>query len=223
MYSRVIILVEGQTEERFVKTILEPYLLAKMIYPIVTILNTKRVKDGPNFKGGVPNYQKVKNDLSNLFRDTSVKAVTTMFDYYALPTDFPGYGTQTGNCYEKVSHLENAFAQDINKEVFLPYLQLHEFEALLFSSVEEIADTMPNGDRKRADLETIRKSYATPEEINNSPETCPSKRLIKLFPEYTKVVYGTLISGNIGLDAIRRECPHFNEWLTSIESFAPKM
>lgn len=222
MYSRVIILVEGQTEERFVKTILEPYLLSKMVHPVVTILNTKTVKDGVNFKGGVTSYQQVKHDLSNLFRDTNAKAVTTMFDYYALPTDFPGYGKQAGDCYEKVGFLEDTFARSVGEKTFLPYLQLHEFEALLFSSVDAIADTMPNGATRKTELDAIRQAYATPEEINNSPETCPSKRLMKLFPEYTKVVYGTLISGNIGLDTIRRECPHFNEWLTSIESLAPR-
>ena len=219
MYEKAIILVEGQTEERFVKTVLQPHLLAKRVDLAVTILNTKTVKDGANFKGGVTNYDKAKNDLTRLFHDSSAKLVTTMFDYYALPTDFPGFTSQAGDCYQKVEHLEHSFAQDINKANFLPYLQLHEFEALLFSSTQDIADVM--GDDKKAELDAIRAAYTTPEEINNNPQTCPSKRLLKLFPEYAKVVFGTLISSNIGLDVIRAECPHFNEWLTKLEAISP--
>ena len=210
--------MEGQTEERFVKSILEPHLLTKNISLAVTILNTKTVKDGANFKGGITNYEKVKSDLTRLFHDSSATLVTTMFDYYGLPTNFPAFATQSGTCYQKVKQLEDAFAEDINKQNFLPYLQLHEFEALLFSSTQHIIDTMPNSENKKDKLNRIRESFSTPEEINNNPETCPSKRLMKLFPEYTKVVYGTLISSNIGLDVIRSQCPHFNEWLTKLES-----
>lgn len=210
--------MEGQTEERFVKSILAPHLLTKNIFLAVTILNTKTVKDGANFKGGIINYEKVKNDLTRLFHDSSAKLVTTMFDYYGLPTDFPAFATKRGTCYQKVKHLEDAFANDINQQNFLPYLQLHEFEALLFSSTQHIIDTMPNSEDKKEELNRIRQSFSTPEEINDNPETCPSKRLMKLFPEYTKVVFGTLISSNIGLDVIRNQCPHFNEWLTKLES-----
>ncbi|HSW88277.1 MAG TPA: DUF4276 family protein [Candidatus Saccharimonadales bacterium] len=218
MIKKIVVLVEGQTEERFAKSILAPHLLTKDIFLTVTILNTKTVKDGANFKGGIINYAKVRNDLKRLFHDTSATLVTTMLDYYALPTDFPAFATQNGNCYQKVKHLEDAFAQDINKQNFLPYLQLHEFEALLFSSTQDIIDTMPNSETKIKELNQIRESFSTPEEINNNPETCPSKRLIKLFPEYTKVVYGTLISSNIGLEKIRSECEHFNTWFTKLES-----
>ena len=218
MYQKIIVLVEGQTEERFAKTILQPHLLTKNVDLAVTILNTKTVKDGANFKGGVTSYAQVKNDLTRLFYDSSAKLITTMLDYYALPTDFPGFSAQTGSCYEKTAHLEQEFAQNINKANFLPYLQLHEFEALLFSSIDDIVDTMPNGDRKRVDLEAIKREFSNPEEINNRPETCPSRRLLGLFPDYNKTVYGTLISSNIGLDVMRRECPHFNEWLVKLEA-----
>ena len=218
MLKKIIILVEGQTEERFAKTVLGPHLLTKDIYLAVTILNTKKVKDGSNFKGGIQNYEKVKSDLKNLFYDTSANLVTTMFDYYALPTDFPEFSSQSGTCYQKVEHLEQAFARDINKRKFLPYLQLHEFEALLFSSTQIIVDTIPNSEGKIDKLKEIREEFSSPEEINNSPETCPSRRLKKLFPEYQKPVYGTLISSSIGLDVIRSECTHFNAWLVQLES-----
>ncbi|MBU3978483.1 DUF4276 family protein [Patescibacteria group bacterium] len=218
MTKKIIVLVEGPTEERFAKRILEPYLLTKNIFLAVTILNTKTVKDGPNFKGGIQNYQKVKNDLTRLFHDSSAILVTTMFDYYGLPTDFPAYAAQHGNCYQKVKHLEDAFGRDINKQNFLPYLQLHEFEALLFSSTQDIIDTMPNSEYKKDELNKIRYEFNSPEEINNNPQTCPSKRLLNLFPEYTKVVFGTIISSNIGLDVIRNECSHFNDWFTKLES-----
>jgi len=193
------------------------YSLIPEIVFLRTSVTSRKTK---SFNTAIGNfsYQKVKNDLTRLFHDSSAILVTTMFDYYGLPTDFPAYAAQHGNCYQKVKHLEDAFGRDINKQNFLPYLQLHEFEALLFSSTQDIIDTMPNSEYKKDELNKIRYEFNSPEEINNNPQTCPSKRLLNLFPEYTKVVFGTIISSNIGLDVIRNECSHFNDWFTKLES-----
>lgn len=213
--KKVLILVEGQTEERFVKTVLYKYFASNEIQLVPTILSTKEVKDGPNFKGGVVSYGKVKKHIANLLKDTSCSMITTMFDYYGLPGDFPGYHDKPNNvtCYKKVDIMEAAFAKDINNIKFLPYLQLHEFEALLFSSPNKINDTFPSPRDNLAVLEGIKNSFTSPEEINEVPETCPSRRLLKIYPRYVKPVYGPMISSGIGIDTIRKECPHFNQWI----------
>lgn len=213
-----MILVEGQTEERFVKDILNPYFRDRDISLTVTILTTKYVKAGPNFKGGITSYDIVKKHIVRLLGDTSANLITTMFDYYGLTKDFPGFDSKVGNCYDCVSHIEDKFKNDIGHKKFLPYFQLHEFEALLFSSPQEIVDTLPSESDDLIKLKKIREAFKNPEEINNSPETCPHKRLERLFPDYNKVIYGSAISSRIGIDIIRKECPHFNSWIEQIES-----
>ncbi len=132
--KRVLILVEGQTEETFVREVLAPHLLARNVALTPTILATRRVKSGGHFKGGATSYAKVQGDLHRLLKDTGAERITTMLDYYGLPDDFPGLTDRpTGTCYQRVEHVERAFQADIAHPRFLPYLALHEFEALLFT------------------------------------------------------------------------------------------
>jgi len=125
---RILILVEGQTEERFVKDVLEPHLLPLDICPIPKIVTTKRVKIGPDFKGGIYEYQKVENDLLRLLGDSDVLAVTTLIDYYALPDDFPGKTTLPNrHAVEKVKHLETEWERKIGNRKFHAFFMTHEF------------------------------------------------------------------------------------------------
>jgi hypothetical protein len=215
--KRVLILVEGQTEETFVRDVLTSHLMTRNIYPISTLVATKVVKVGANFKGGLNSYGRAKKQILNLLGDTSAIAVTPMFDLYGLPTDFPGYQTRPlGDCYAKTTHLENALSQDIGNHRFRPYLQIHEFEAFLFVSPKETAARLP-GSNLLDDLVKIKAAFNSSEEINDNPNTAPSKRLIDLFPQYQKTLHGPLIAKYIGLEPIRQECPHFNQWLTWLE------
>lgn len=211
--GRILILVEGQTEERFVKDVLNPIFDNGELFLIPTIITTKVVKNGPNFKGGVNSYSAIKKDTQRLLRDSEAIAVTTMLDYYGLPSDFPAWAS-TGSCYEKVASAEEAFAADINNDKFIPYLQLHEFEGLLFSVPEVISDTIDRS--KKAALKAIRAGFSSPEEINQGETTHPSRRLLSLFPNYRKPIHGSLIANRTGLEVVRSNCPHFNEWLTKL-------
>lgn len=217
---KVHILVEGQTEETFVRELLAPYLLPKDIVAQATLAATKRVKRGPLFKGGVVSYGKVKNDLLRLLRDTSATRVTTLLDFYGLPKDFPGLASMPdASCYDKAAHLERAFMKDINRDNFLPYFSLHEFEGLMFASPKAIADVFPGTSPQHlVKLENIRSSFNSPEEINDGPTTAPSKRIKEIFSDYQKTFHGPLVAINIGIDSIRQECEHFNQWLTKLES-----
>ena len=217
MMRQALVLVEGQTEEKFVKEVLTPHLHNYGKHLIPTIVNTKKVKSGSNFKGGLVSYGQVRRDLMRLLGDTSALCVTTMFNLYGLPNEFPGRQDAPALPYDKVQHLEKAFGEDIDHPRFLGNLTLHEFEGLLFSKPAEIARALNEPD-KEPELSKIKASFQSPEEINDNPKTAPSKRLEAIFPIYNKPFYGMVISKRIGLQAIRAECPHFHQWVSRLEN-----
>lgn len=222
MSKRVLILVEGQTEERFVKDVLAPAFFGRDLFFHVTLLVTKRVKDGPNFKGGVTNFAKFRNDAQRLLNSAGGALVTTMVDYYRLPLDFPGMDSRPlhGTPIQRVTHVENAAAKYFDSpRNFVPFLVLHEFEAWLFCSPTELPRALTEV-RKQKEFEAIRAGVAGPEEINERPELAPSKRIANLFPAYKKTLHGPTTAARIGLEQIRKECPHFNSWMNKLEAFA---
>ncbi len=224
--SRSFILVEGQTEETFVREVLAPHFQDRGLYLTPIVVVTKRAKSGPFFKGGVNSYRAVKRDLRRLLLDTDVTAVTTMIDFYGIPDDFPGYGTlPAASSIERVRHLEESFAQDISDRRFVPHLSLHEFEALLFSDPDQIAveAAIEGALRTRVTqrFRAMRAGVSGPEDIDEGPSTAPSKRIKAHFPDYLKILHGNLIAIAIGLARIRQECPHFDAWLRQLEALAP--
>lgn len=216
-FRKVFILVEGQTEESFVKNVLAGVMPSEVhLQPV--IVATKRVNSGGKFKGGVPRYSKVKGEVQRLLGDTSAVMVTTMLDYYALPQTFPGRANPRGSTSEqRVRSVETAWDADIGSPRFRAYLSLHEFEALLFSEPVAIAEGFAKPELQ-PQLLGIRESFATPEEINDNPDTAPSARLESLYPRYSKPFFGTLIARRIGVDAMVAECPHFAGWVGFLKS-----
>lgn len=215
--SKVLILVEGQAEETFVRDVLAPHLAGRGVYPIAKLATTKRVKSGPDFKGGIVSYGKFKNDVLRLLGDTSAALVTTMVDFYGLPTDFPGRRSMpASSCYDQVAYLEQEICKDIGHPRFLPYLALHEFESMLFVEPAKIDGAFPETN-KGGELAAIKEQFGSPEEIDDNPRTAPSKRIEAIFPGYQKPLYGPLIILEIGIEQIRKECPHFNNWLVELE------
>lgn len=216
---KVLILVEGQTEERFVKDVLQPYLCGVGVHPEPKIVTTKRVKYGPDFKGGITAFRKVEDDLRRLLQDTNAALITTMIDYYGLPNDFPGKQSLQGqSSLERVRELEAALEGHFNAGPrFLAYFMIHEFEALLFSDPGVLAEVM-NLPATRTRLEGIRNGFPTPEDINDDSHTRPSARVLTLFPAYRKRLHGPMTTGRIGLGTMRRECVHFNQWVSRIEN-----
>lgn len=217
MLRFITIYVEGQTEETFVKNVLNPYLETRELFLTPVLAKTKREKSGQSFKGGLSSYAKVKREIERLLHDTMPIAVTTMLDFYGLPEDFPGKATlPSGSPYQRVAHVEQAFAQDIAHPRFIPFLMLHEFEALLLVAPEEIEAAFP-GLHQRSLLSREIRHFSTPEEIDEGPDTHPSARIKRHIPRYQKPVYGPLIANRIGLARIRQRCPHFNAWLDHLE------
>ena len=219
--SKVLIYVEGQTEEGFVNQLLAPHLVPMGVGVIPTLAKTRRTKSGPDFKGGITSYQRTRRDILRLLGDTSAAMVTTMIDCYGLPRDFPGRSSlPAGSCYDCVDYLEREFKKDIGDPRLVPYYQLHEFEAMVFVDPEVAARALLQPDRAEQ-LARIRSSFRSPEEIDDGPTTAPSKRLQSVFPAYQKPLHGPLVTRRTGLAAIRAACEHFAQWLTLLERGTP--
>lgn len=224
---RLKIVVEGHTEREFVKRVLAPSLGYETydVKPIV-VSNTPVRQSQDHLGGG--NFGNALRDIRNVLEDQAAYC-TTMFDYYGLPDDFPGLNADDcpppPRLSARINHLERSLAQEIgDTHRFIPYLQVHEFEALLFADVETIRNALKahgSTESRLDDLRMIVNHFDHPEQIDDGPDTAPSKRLQDLFPRYDKVFHGEMIAHDIGLPRIRDACPHFNDWVSRLETLDP--
>lgn len=220
----VVIVVEGSTEQTFVRDVLGPEMGAKNIFLHAALIGK------PGQKGGDIRFDRAKGDIGNFLKQRPDTYISTMFDYFRIESSWPGKeevlrilggGTSLAS-KDKAKKMEEAtFAKigelfsdyDVEKR-FIPYIEMHEFEALLFSDVSILAGQIGV---KPSAIEAILNECGEPEEVNDEPETAPSKRLLSLCDSYRKVAMGKTISEAIGIQAIRKRCPHFNEWLNKLE------
>lgn len=224
--KRVHVLVEGQTEEAFVRQVLRPHLEPRWVWVEPVVLTTKRSKSGRKFKGGVSSFERIRRDLRLLLADTDAARVTTMIDLYKLPDDAPGMeDLPSGGGRKRADHLEAAWRRSLDEHPrFDPYLSVHEFEALLLSNLQllvpAVGETPAGGTRALDRLATAVEAAGTPEEVDDGESTHPAARLVELFPGYQKAVHGPLTLERAGLDVLRTRCPHFAAWLGRLESLA---
>ncbi len=214
---RVYVVCEGLTEENFIKQVISPIFALNNIFVIPRTIQTSK-----GFSGGALSYDRVRNFIAKCLRAESNVFVTTFFDLYGLPNNFPGFEKvhKLTNPYEKVTKLESALKQDISSENSLfasrlfPYIQPYEFEGLLFSDICKLTELEPRWDLGLKNLQLIRESVDSPEYINDGYETKPSQRLKQaLFnPAYRKTYHGPLAAKNIGIDKLCAECKHFAGW-----------
>lgn len=204
--TRLAISVEGQTEEEFVNESLAAHLRGKGIYttPVLIGRARRRVQGGGNVT--VDGLAKEMRHLRH-----SHDAVTSLVDFY-------GFKGKSGKSPEVlVQAIRDQIGGSDERSVF-PYVQVHEFEGLLFSDVTAFEGIFY--DPPIAELRLIRSEFDTPEDINDSSETAPSKRIGQLIRGYRKTLHGPLLALEIGLDGMRRECPRFHAWLCRLESLA---
>lgn len=211
--KRLFIVVEGQSEQEFVNSILRPYFYLHGIFFIEPILiRTSRVG-----RGGFVNYIHLKNTVNALLKGNGEDVVVTTFvDFFRIPNSLPQY-TECMKCVnnnEKVKQLEKNIDLDINDNRFFSYIQLHEFEALLFSNNNGFCKYFTNDESKKT-AEIIEK-FPNPEEINTRPELAPSKRLLSIRSDYNKPIDGGVISIEIGIEAILDRCSRFREWIQKL-------
>ena len=218
--SRVIAVVEGQTEQGFVREVVAPSLTARGVHLAARLVGK------PGHKGGDCRYERARKDMLLLLRQERDTVITTMFDFYALPHSWPGR-KKAGNAPHprKASIVEAAVKKEILSELgasfdesrFHPYVQMYEFEALLFCDPSAVCSVL-RAPQSLGDTEAIRDSFRNPEEIDDDPENAPSKRLLKMFRGYRKRIHGLIVAQRIGLETMRNECPHFAEWIALLES-----
>jgi len=206
---RVAISVEGQTEDEFCKRLLVPFFRQKEIEVTSIIVSTKRKRWGEKHKGGCINLDRVKNELSKLLPDFDY--VTTFYDLYGFDIDS---NLTAGGVEQKIFNL-------FDSDKLVPYIQQYEFETLLFSKPEYFEEYFSVASAKE-EVRKIIKSCGGVEEINNSKETAPSKRIGKIFrqygEQYDKVFHGYSIVEDIGLDEILLQCTRFRQWVERIQS-----
>ena len=170
-------------------------------------------------RGGILDFAKIRDDLNRLLReDRDAEAFfTTMIDLYALPSEFPGWDEARKKFVprDRVLILEEAFRTEMGDDRFYPYIQLHEFEALLYCDLSQLEKRIPNSEKAIAKLLTDVAGSA-PEDINEGATTAPSKRIIRQLPIYEriKVRIGAPAVATIRLHTLRMECPHFDDMAT---------
>ncbi len=215
-YRGIVIVVEGQTEEEFVNVSLRPWFNSLGIYDVraICIITSKTAK------GGNSNYEKLKNDVTRYLKQEQDILVTSFVDFFRLPTNFPNYAEakKITDVLKKVSFLEESLAKDINSARFIPYIQLHEFEALLFTDVRGFQNIPKVNESHLKQVLKIIENYPNPELINDSPQTAPSKRLEQIIPRYgkLKVLYGNNIIKDNSFSAILQKCPRFKNWIQTL-------
>ncbi|MEZ5635959.1 MAG: DUF4276 family protein [Burkholderiaceae bacterium] len=224
--TRLLIHVEGETEESFVNELLAPHLYEFGFTHVgARLLGNARMRER---RGGIRAWQAVKKDILRHLQQDAGAASATFVDYYALPAGghgaWPGrssagaapFATKSGLVEQQIfNEIDADFGAGV-AERFFPYVVMHEFEALLFSNPTAFCVGIGRPDLV-GHFQHIRDQFGSPEEINDSPITAPSKRITAVVPGYQKPLFGTLAALEIGLVKIRSECPLFDAWVTKLE------
>ena len=222
---RILVHVEGQTEERFTRRILAPHLYSIGYESVGARLlgNARRRYQ----RGGIRPWHSVRSDILDHLRADKAAVATTMVDFYGLPDSWPGRkgAEEEEELRARAARVETALLNDVTDELgdalnpqrFIPYVVMHEFEGLLFSRPDRFAVAVGRPDLS-SELQAIRDAYRTPEHINDSPDTVPSMRIRRLYSGYQKPLQGVLAAEEIGIDAMRGSCPLFDGWLRRLES-----
>lgn len=220
----LVVFVEGRTEEAFVKTMLAPHLEAFEVWawprPIPTSRDPRTRQ--ATARGGGFFVTWGKEVRQHLLTDSRPELrFTTLWDLYALPRDFPGR-EELDRCKdtrEKARLAEAKLAEAFGDPRLIPYIQRHEIETLLFADLDALKRRLDGQDRKGLEALQADVRGLDPEDIDDGPQTAPSKRLKKAF-NFQKNFHGTDALQAIGLPRIRERCPRFSEWVEKLEKLA---
>lgn len=226
---RLHLFAEGQAEQTFANTVLKRHLANFGVYMQNPVLIAHARKKGRMLRGGGRNFSAMQHDINRFLKQESGNQVffTTMIDLYALHKGFPGHKEAEKlrhDPYRRVETLERAWFDETRDNRFIPFLQLHEFEACLFSGVSQFAFFFNDANSGVAALQEIVDDLQCPELINDGQRTAPSKRAIEPFPAYSdlKATIGPQIAERIGLEDIRSQCPHFKVWIDRLEKLGAR-
>jgi hypothetical protein len=216
--KRIIIVCEGPTEQEFCKDVLQSHFNPIEIYLHFPIIK----KSG----GGIVAWGVLKKQIENHLRQEAEALVTTLIDYYGILAkhQFPGWDAASKiiDKNAKMDMLESCMKNSIHSDInnrFIPYIQLHEFEGLLFNDINIFNDNFHQQDFiDKPELEKTINDYPNSEFINDTAENSPSYRLKRMIKGYNKIVYGAILAQSIGLLKIRNKSPRFNNWIKSLEN-----
>lgn len=204
--KQLIIICEGPTEKAFCQEILYDRLMDKGVL-LTCVLP---VESG----GGIVNWHPLRKQIGKAMGATCY--VTTFIDYYKLKQSYPNY-EQALQC-NSPELIEEGMYKEVGNSRFIPYIQIHEFEALLFCDIAPFVDRFDTKDVERDEIEKIIRDYPNPEMINHGEMTAPSKRLERHIRKYDKIIDGKAIASKLGLDVIMERCPHFKSWIEKLEN-----
>jgi hypothetical protein len=222
--NELVVIGEGETEQTFVRDQLAGHLALHGVSVWGVLPGRYRSS------GGVRKWEAARQDIIRTLREG--RYCTTMMDYYAMPEDWPGRVHAKGRPWqERAAVVESQIASEVqqfmgdkfNPKFFIPYVQLHEFEALAFAEVSQLASVVaPLCGRSAESLQTafseIVAEAGHPEAINDGYATCPSRRIATIVPAYRKRVHGPIVTRRIGLEVLRSRCSHFASWLARLEN-----
>ena len=220
----IVAIVEGETEQAFVRDQLAAHLgyRGTAIWAVLPGKNRRR--------GGVKRWESARSDILRTLKER--RYCTTMFDYYAMPRDWPGReGAVRLPWHRRASRVEEEILADIAAEVgdsfnpaqFIPYVQLHEFEALLFANTVELAarataiSSRPEAELRRQ-FDQILEAAEHPEAIDDGRDTCPSRRIAGIVAGFRKRIHSPQITERIGMGVLTDRCTHFGEWVRRLEA-----
>lgn len=209
-------IVEGQTESDFFGKVLNPHLNGLYIHiePIV-------IRTSAESKGGAVNLDRLARDYKNIAYNPNTQIIAICLDFHALPSNFPGY-RKTNDPISDAKSIESGLKSKFKDDARLfPYIQLHDFEALLFSDVEGFQRRGLCDENTTRKLKSILDNFDSPEHINHGQP--PAHRIKSVIPTYRKRINGPTIAQDIGLEKIKLGCPHFAEWFDSLVSHAQKL
>jgi len=220
----LVAIVEGETEQTFVRDQLAAHLALHRT-------NAWAVLPGRHRRhGGIREWEVARQDIVRTLKER--RYCSTMVDYYALPNTWPGRDISTALPWsERAAYVESQVHLEISKKMgesfdpqfFVPYVQLHEFEALVFADIEELTSVVAPLSKDSASsivrkFERVLDEAGHPEAINDGYETCPSRRITSVVKAYNKRAHGPIVTKRIGLNALREKCNHFASWLDRLES-----
>ena len=214
--KRVHLIVEGQTELLFCRDVLAPYMGER------GIILTRSLISKPGANGGDVKFSRARRDILNHLREKSAPIVSTMVDYYGIK-EWPDL-EKARKCSvpQQIADILNEAVRrricedDVTRGCrFVPYISMHEFEALLFSRPDVLAIHLGV---KQSEVDDLVSNSGGTESINSGRDTAPSKRILKWCPSYKKTIDGIAIAKEIGIPTIRKACPLFDAWLNELES-----
>jgi hypothetical protein len=217
--------VEGQTEELFVNRVLRPHLTTRGIMVSRPILAATGLGMGPTTVGGSSNPAAIEADLRTLLAEDMAAddRLTTLFDLYGLPLGFPGKSEAEATSLRgtaKAEHIEREWQEQIGDSRFHPYIQIHEFEALLLADTNHLGHFYGHDAHGLPALRTALARCATPEDVTEHPQAHPGEQLRRAINGYRKTEAWRILQ-EVGLDHLRHACPRFGRWLTACESGLP--